>query len=280
MSRWSNNLAARWPHLLGVLLCCAELGLTQERPKEPIKFDKNRAFLTVTDFTLPSLGTPGKGEHDTYCALALHTSMFTNEELLAAARKDVSYSDLMVKNDVLREDIRFELVRFDGRLKRLKQIGTFPELREAGLTNLCEAWVFPDGESNPICVLLNECPAGVEPNLEYEKSLPVTVAGYFFKITQYESNRPNSKNPGKPVYQNAPLLVGQTLQMNEPKPSPSAGLPALLPVVIVSAALLLFIILGLTFLLTRSDKGYRRYAEIQQTNPFVDPPSPPQGSSS
>jgi hypothetical protein len=280
MSLSSNNLMARTlPAMLGLLLCCAGL-LAQDRPREPIAFDKNRAFLSVVDFTLPSLGTAGKGEHDTYCALALHTSLFTNAELLAAARKDVSYSDLMVKNDRLREDIRFELVRFDGRLKRLKKIGTYPELREAGITNLCEAWVFPDGSVNPICILLNECPEGLEPNLEYEKALPVTVAGYFYKITQYETDRPNTKNPGKPVYQNAPLLVGQTLQMNEPKPSASAGLPELLPVVIVSAALILVIILGLTFLLTRSDKGVRRYAEIQQTNPFVDPPSPPQGSSS
>ena len=282
MSFRSNILATRLrPTLMGVLLCCAGSSFAQERAKEPVAFDKKRAFLTVHDFSMPTLGTSSKGEHDTYCALALHTSMFSNEELLAAARKDVSYSDLMVKNDQLREDIRFELVRFDGRLKRLKRIGTYPELREAGITNLCEAWIFPDGRSDPVCLLLNECPAGLEPNLEYEPPLPVTVAGYFFKITQYETDRPNSKNPGRPSYQNAPLLVGQTLKMNERKSSPSESLPALLPVVIVSAASLLFIILGLTYLLTKSDKGYRRYTEKQQTNPFSEEsPSPPQGSSS
>ncbi len=281
MSFLSSNLVQRSLLSLGLLICCAGFTIAQDaRPKEQIAFDKNRAFLNVHDFTTPNLGTSGKGEHDTFCALALHTSMFTNDELLAAARKDVSYSDLMVKNDILREDIRFELVQFSGRLKRLKQIGTFKELREAGITNLCEAWVFPDGQINPVCVLLNECPAGLEPNLEYEQSLPVTVAGYFFKITQYETDQPSSKNPGKNIVLNAPLLVGQTLKMNERKASASESLPALLPVVIVSGATLLFIILGLTFLLTRSDKGLRRYTEKQLANPFTaaEPPTPPLGN--
>ena len=50
-----------------------------------------------------------------------------------------------------------------------------------------EAWIIPNGETqgNPICFVLCDLPAGLEPRKTMD--VPVSVAGYSFKLLRYES---------------------------------------------------------------------------------------------
>ena len=269
-----------WFYVFTAMVMPAHLRADDKPTKQEIPFDKNRAFLKVIDFTMPNVGDSNRPEHETFCALLLHASRFEQADLDAAARKDVSYADLMVKSDALREDLRYELVRVKGRLRRLKNIGTFPELVSAKIPAVYEAWVFPENAIHPVCVFLTTLPAGLEPNLDYAPSLPVTVCGYFFKIAQYETLKPSAKNPERNQSQNAPVLMGQSLELRAVPESAASNLPPLLPAVIVCAGALLFGILGLIVYLRNSDRGLRRYEDYKRSAALNIEPIEPHSPSS
>jgi hypothetical protein len=123
--------------LLAVVVALGGAGLRADppAPRSP-KFDKDRLYLyQLQDFTRLKIGGGDRDvEHQAYCDLAIHAHSFPEPVLADAARKDVAYSNLMAADDRLREDVRFELIQVEGRLKRLKRIGTFPQLKEAGCT--------------------------------------------------------------------------------------------------------------------------------------------------
>jgi hypothetical protein len=226
------------------------------------------------DFEPLKVGDARAPEHRAYLDLARHARRFSAADLLADARKDVSYSNLMAKNDALREDVRFELIRFDGRLMRLKRIGTYPELETAGILTLFEAWVFPTGVDKPVCIHLTDAPADIEPAENISPSRAVTVAGYFFKVVQYPSNEPNPKQPDATMLRRAPLLVGRTLTDAPTPPTPETGetvVLKLLPVVAVGGSLLVLLIAGLTLWFRRTDAAARAYKSKMNRNPFDSP---------
>jgi hypothetical protein len=249
----------------------------QNRPDT--RFEKDRLYLyRVTDFSpLKAGGGDRDVEHQAYCDLALHAHGFRAADLLTAARKDVSHADLMAKNDVLREDVRFELIRLDGRLKRLKRIGTYPELQAAGIADRYEAWVFPTDTDNPVCVHLTEAPAGVEPADDVTPGRRVTVAGFFFKVIRYESAEPNPKKKEQNLIRQAPLLVGRALVVDTtPEPVTDGNvLVKLLPAVLAGGAVLVLLLVGLSVWLRRTDRGTRAYAAKRDRNPFAGPPPEP-----
>jgi len=269
--------------MAGLLACAIAMPIAADGPatepspdlKKATAYEKGRLFLKVIDQEELLIGNASRPEHETFCDLAIHAHRFTTDELLSVAHRDVGHADLMLKNDALRENWRYELVRFDGRLKRLKRIGTYPELEKAGIAELYEAWIFPKNTDNPICVILTEVPDGIVPDLDYSPSKPVTVAGYYFKILRYESDQPNAKTPGKGLARQAPLLIGRSLILRtDIGPSPSAALPALLPIVILGAGLVVGGLVLFTVLLRRSDAGLRRYRIRAKQNPFPDAANP------
>lgn len=240
------------------------------------RFEKDRLYLgRVSDFTPLRVGGGDRDvEHAAYRDLMLHAHRFSTADLLGVARKDVGYADLMAKLDVLREDVRFELIRFDGRLKRLKRIGSFPDLADGGVPDRYEAWVFPAGSDNPVCVHLTEAPAGVEPAEDVTPGRPVTVAGYFLKVVEYPSAEPHPKNKDAPLYRRAPLLVGRSLT-DAPVPPPETGetvVTKLLPVVVGGGAGLAVTLAALTVWFRRTDAPARAYRRHRDRNPFADPP--------
>ncbi len=275
------------------LACAVGLGFStvgfaqpSEELKEKVKFDKDLLFLAkVKDFTMPQLGGMDRAEQMPFNALAFHVQKFTNDELQTAARKDLSYADLMLRDDGLRENLRFELVRFNGKLKRLKRVGTYPDLKEAGIDDLCEAWIIPFDSrgveaKDPIFVMLTQPPADIEPNEDISPGKPVVAAGYFFKIVQYSSSEPDPKDKTKTLLRRAPMLVGKTLTLiPEPPAVPGTTVVMeLVPTVVVGALLLAILITALSFWLKRTDAGARKAAEIRNRNPFSDggPLAPPE----
>lgn len=241
-------------------------------PKRGTKFDKDRLYLyQVKDFTPLRIGGGERDvEHQAFCDVVLHAAGFSTAELLAVARKDVGYPNLMAADDRLREDVRFELVRLDGRLKRLKRVGTFPELQRAGIEQVYEAWVFPTDKAEPVCVHLTDPPAGIEPADDISPSKSVRVAGYFFKVVAYRSGEPNPKQPEQSLTRRAPMLIGRGLEVKADPPADTAGtwVLTLLPAVLGGAGVLALLIFGLSVWYRRTDAGARRYTDRTNQNPF------------
>lgn len=264
--------------LVSLLLTGA--GLRADPPTKPTKsvaFEKDRLYLyQLQDFTRLKIGGNTKEvEYQAYCDVTLHAHAFTADELSAAARKDVAYANLMAADERLREDVRFELIQIEGRLKRLKRIGTFPQLREAGIAEIYEAWIFPNDRAEPICVHLTDPPTDIEPELDITPSKPVRVCGYFFKVIGYQSNEPN---PNQNILRRAPLLIGRTLEPIPPLPrddSPS-GLSSLISVLFMGVGVVLVAIIGMTVWLRRTDAGVRMHANRSLENPFDSASDGPQ----
>jgi hypothetical protein len=246
-------------------------------PKPGTRFDKDRLYLyQVKDFTPLRVGGGERDvEHQAFCDVVLHAAGFSTAELLAAARKDVGYPNLMAADDRLREDVRFELVRLDGRLKRLKRVGTYPELQRAGIGQVYEAWVFPTDKAEPVCVHLTDPPAGVEPADDITPARSVRIAGYFFKVVAYRSGEPNPQQPEQSLIRRAPLLIGRGLEVSADPPADTAGtwVLTLLPVVLGGASVLAVLIFGLSVWYRRTDAGARRYTDRSKRNPFDPNPS-------
>ncbi len=243
-------------------------------PKGKYSFDKDHRF--IADFARnvrdPSpLRGPADDpdESDTYNALVLHANKFNQVELIGAARRDVSYGDFFAKG---KGDYRFELVRFEGRLKRLRKIEPNAYLRGNGVPEIYEAWIVPVNESNPMCFVLTEKPAGIEPQLEYSPSYPVTAAGYFFKLLAYESKEPSEKTKGKFLTRHAPLLMAKSLTVGPVEDSDGGGpwREVFLPGLLTFLGLFTAFALGVTWYFRRGDRRSIQVLESKKANPFQE----------
>ena len=240
--------------------------------KAKFQFDKDRRILQAMRGKDPSPLRTDVDDHDEYDAyneLVLHANQFTMAQLQDAARIDVSYGDLFAKT---REDYRFELIAFRGRLKRLRKIESNEFLRERGIAALYEAWVVPNDENNPVCFLITEKPNGIEPSLDYKSSYPVTASGYFFKLLEYESKEPSEKNKGKFLTRRAPLMMGKSLAVG-PVEEIDGGGPwreVFLPALLTSLGLFTIFALGVTWYFRRGDRRSIRILESKKPNPFQE----------
>jgi hypothetical protein len=267
----NRSLAILAGLVLGVLSASAQ---PPTDPPPVTKFDKDGGYMyRLKDFT-PLKIEESRLDHDAFCDLALHTHKFSTPHLLAAARKDLSYANLMAADDRVREEARFELVRVDGRLKRLKRIGSYDLLKAAGIPDIYEAWVFPKERSDPVCLMLTEAPEGIEPAEDIDPGRPVSTCGYFFKVVEYLSAEPHPKKKDQNLYRRAPLLVGKSLVARPDIPTDTDGgvVVRLLPAVAVGAVVLILVLLALAFWLKRTDVGTRNYLAQRDRNPFTDSP--------
>ncbi len=242
----------------------------QVDPQAKFQIDKDRRILSALRGKDPSPMRTSLEDHDEFDAyneVVLHASQFPAAELQEAARLDVSYGDLFAKT---REDYRFELIAFRGRLKRLRKIESNDFLREHGIAALYEAWVVPTDETNPVCFLITDKPEGVEPNLDYKSSYPVLASGYFFKLMEYESKEPSEKNKGKYLTRRAPLLMGKSLAVG-PVDDLDGGGPwreVFLPALLTSLGLFTIFALGVTWYFRRGDRRSIQILESKKPNPF------------
>jgi len=237
-----------------------------------------RSSREVKDFTpVRGLGE-SEDEHTTYINLLLHVRNFTADELLAGGRKDVSYADLMAEDEDHRDSYRYELIRFEGRLTRLKRIEPYPELVAQGVTEQYEAWVTTTKEAKQLCVILLEAPAGVEPNIDINPSRAVTFAGYFFKDLLFESGEKASKTDMH-VKRKAPLIFAKSMTAAPLSDSDAGNIwrTSFLPAVLTTIGLLTMFVLGLTWYFRRGDRVSKRAVEAKKLNPFDGPTQIPPG---
>ncbi len=160
---------------------------------------------------------PVRGEkqnHDEYYAynyFVMHAHKVPSDVLAKHARKEITFRRMFEKG---RHQYRGEIVHVKGRLKRLNWIGDNKYLKDAGIKNLYEAWIFdPDYDNNPICVVLTELPPGLKTAEDIQKTW-VACDGYFFKRYLYESAEVNEKTK-QHVKRLAPLVIGRTLTVTE-----------------------------------------------------------------
>ena len=239
-------------------------------PKAKFLFDKDRLFLKGVRDEKP-IASEGDDheEFDAYNELVLHAAKFDQTELNDAGRLDVSYKDLFAKS---RGDYRFDLIHFQGRLKRLKKIEANEYLKDRGIKELYEAWIFPANDSNPMCFLMLEKPAGIEPNEEFNPSYPVKASGFFFKLFEYQSKEPSEKNKGKFLTRRAPFMVSKSMTVG-PQDDVDGGGPwreVFLPGVLTLMGFLTAFALGVTWYFRRGDRRSVQILESKKTNPFAD----------
>ncbi len=241
--------------------------LPPAKPKLPYPDRDTATAKYVKDFVRGL--TENDNEYATYNGLVLHANNFTVDEMLAAGRKDVAYADLLAKDDDHRETYRYEIIRFDGRLMRLKKIPSTPELSSQGITDLYEAWIYPAKDNKPVCVVLVEPPAGVEPNLLIVPNRTISVAGYFYKVMAFTTDEKASKE-GNTITRYAPVIFakGMTVQPLSESNAGNIWRTSFLPAVLTTIGLLTAFVLGLMWYFRRGDRVSKKAVEAKRMNPF------------
>jgi hypothetical protein len=272
--------AGRLGRLFAVVALFAAVGPSRGEtpPADPgrFAFDKDR-FYVRNIHDLQPLRLEGDDDREPFEDVLLHAHSFPADDLAAAARRDLSVSDLSAKDKAIRDELRFELVHVEGKLKRLKRIPALGRLKAAGIDDVYEAWIFPrtGRTTDPVCVYLTRRPEGVEPADDFTPGVPVVTAAYYFKLLEYESNQPNPKDPNRSLFRRAPLLLGQTLTTTAETPPDNASLTDLVTLSLVFGGVVLAGLVGLAVWLRRSDGGSRRAATHRLRNPYTPPPDAP-----
>jgi hypothetical protein len=210
-------------------------------------------------------------EAEAYAAVLLHARQFPAAELEEHARRDVTFKDLFRNAD----EFRLELVYFEGRLKQLRRTTPTKALAAAGVTDQYEGWLFPRGESNPVCVLVTDLPPGLEAQADVRTEMDrwVAFAGYAFKVFHYESRKVHPKDPTRNLVMAAPVLMGRSIT---PLPEPAGGgdsgwLTTFLPAAVAGTGGLALAIVGLTWYYRRGDRAVRAAVEARRDrNPFTE----------
>jgi hypothetical protein len=245
--------------------------------REPAPFDKDRLILKrIVD--LRPLSLEGGDEREPYEDVLLHAHAATADELLKAARRDISLNEMLDEKKERRDEVRFELVHIEGKLKRLKKISSFARLKDAGMADLYEAWIFPNKAgrgTDPVCVIVSRPPAGVEPAEDLTPGVPVVTAGYYFKVLEYASNQPNPKDPTRTLFRRAPLLLGQAIALGTDRPAQNASITDLATLSLVFGGVVMAALIGLAVWLRRTDAGSRRANYNRLRNPYTPPPDTP-----
>jgi hypothetical protein len=272
-ARADRPTAARlgWAAAVALAVCGAAAGQSPDPDRYKIDSDRFQ-FTQVRDGVPVRSESENRDEYETYNDVLLHARQFTADELERAAYRDVTFADLLGK---ARDDYRFKLLYFEGRLKRLRRMEPTRPLAAAGVKDLYEAWVFPRNGTDPMCVLTTELPPGLESGpTDFEPARPVAVAGYFFKVISYEATEKDPKDPTRQRRRLAPLLMAKSLTLL-PEPEADGGrawrtgfLPGMLGVMAAIAA----VVLGLTFWFRRGDRAARRALDRRDRNPFEGEP--------
>ncbi len=266
--------------VVGVLL--ATLVASAETPPPPpdstrYAFDKDRFYVKRIQDLRPL--TLDGDEREPFEDVLIHAHQFTPAELAAAARKDITLNELLDEKKENRDIVRFELVHIEGKLKRLKRIPTLARLQEAGMPDLYEAWIFPRVQrgNDPVCVIVSKPPAGVTPDDDITPGVPVVAVGYYFKVLEYQSNQPNSKDPNRTLFRRAPLLLGQTVERGKDVEPAAPTFIDLATFSLVFGGVVLAVLIGLAVWLRRTDSGTRRAYSNRLRNPYTPPPDSPVG---
>lgn len=211
-------------------------------------------------------------EERAYDEVIRHARQFTTAELEQHARRDVQIKDLYTNG---RLTYKLELLGFEGWLRRLRKAEPTETMKASGITDLYEAWVFPDGSADAaLCVFVTELPPGLAPQTSLKDTLSqrVSVAGYFFKLLRYESGMKSREEVGKNLTRRAPVLMGRSLTvLDEPAGAGTVWRESFIPLVVGGVGLVAFALFGLSWYFRRGDAAVRREIQNKLTNnPFAD----------
>lgn len=188
-------------------------------------------------------------EASAYCEFVLMAHQTSALAFTQSARKELTFSDLMIKP----RTNRGEVVEIKGRLRRLRKIAPPVALINVGVTELYEGWVFQEMYGpNPVCILFTQLPDNIQP---FEKDdFLIEFQGYFFKKYRYKTANTGSENPWK----DTPLVIGKSLTVirgsMEQLEGGSSWAKGLLPLFTVSSLVLLSGIIGLIIWFLRGDQ--------------------------
>lgn len=184
------------------------------------------------------------------------------------ARLDVAYVHLWEQPALYRG----EVVRVEGRMKRLLAFEAPEEVRDKGVEQIYEGWIFeqPYG-GNPVCVVFTDLPQGMKLGKDVEYF--VRFDGYFFKKYRYQAGDATRE---------APLLIGHApVLLKPPSPPQGGGLLAtrhLAFAFLTMLAGMVVVAFLLVWLYHRAEHKVRRRlaAELHSEPTFPEPEAPAQ----
>ncbi len=215
-----------------------------------------------------------KLEERAYDEVLRHARQFTTAELEEHARRDVMPRDLYTNGRV---NYTLDLLYFEGWLRRLRKVPAPDRLKESGVTDVYEAWIFPDGGDSPLCVFITELPPGLDPQTNLKESINryVSVAGYYFKLLRYESGEVSKdrNDLGRHITRRAPVIMARSLTLRDDSTVNGGAIwrETAIPLVVGGVAFVAFTLLGLSVYFRRTDAIVRREIEKKLTNnPFAN----------
>jgi hypothetical protein len=249
--------------------------------KNPAAIDKSlRVFGSIRNDAPIGSGEENWKEKVAWNRVLLHARRFSAEELEENARTDLTFSDLFYDGRWIdkdgrehydgKRDYKLELVRFEGRLKRLKKMPPTRELLDAGVESAYEGWLVPKDEpsGNPICIVFSDPIEGVEPGAKLNKW--VSFAGYAFKLLRYESAEKDREDANRYTWKRAPLLLGRAaLVRPDPEGAASVSWRSFITVATLIVLTLVGTAIGLSWWYRHGDRSARRELESHRArNPF------------
>lgn len=214
-----------------------------------------------------------------YEDLLLHAAKFTHEELEAHARRDIPFGSLIGGE---RASFRLELVRFEGRLRRLLRVDVQESMKLQGIEAVYEAWVFPTQQSDPLCFFFTQLPPGLTPMkdvMKEELNRPVAITGYYFKLAKYEQMAFDRSQPGKHKEWMAPALIGRSITLLPEDSLQDAGVTwrmTFLPIIIGGVTAMALTLVYLSWRYRRGDRAILGQRDGRNQNPFEDTSSEPE----
>ena len=148
-------------------------------------------------------------EYQAWHEIVLHARQFMEAELQEFARRDLTWDDLVGTGPQPRV-YRLNLVRFEGKLTRVRRLPGTKSLQEEGTPEIYEGQLIPvDGPPNEIVsIVFTELPsalAGLKQrpmNQWLDVNDDAVAAGYFFKVKQ-----------DPPQLDKVPVLIGKSVTL-------------------------------------------------------------------
>ncbi len=118
----------------------------------------------------------------------------------ARANDDLTFADLLQHPG----KYRGKVVRFQGRLRKLRRVEPPAVARDQGVKDLYEGWLYLDlPDESPVAVVVTELPGGLKPGDKL--NVPAEVNGFFFKKLILNARH----------LEMMPLVVGRTLRVHK-----------------------------------------------------------------